>query len=126
MEFSIHLSLTYHLTFRTLSIIVYSDTFRHISVLFGHIQPYCDIFKTLCNSCIFRTLPYSESWHIKNPRYTQNSVKAYSGIFRTLCNIHIFRTCHIQNFLIFRILASLGPEAHLDPAFRIRIRTQNH
>ena len=34
--------------------------FRHINVLFRHIQSYCGIFSTLCNSCIFRALPYSK------------------------------------------------------------------
>ena len=82
--------------------------FRHIYVLFRHIQAYCGISRALCNSYIFRILPYSESWHIQNPRYIQNSVKAYCGIFRTLCYIRMLRTlsssdlCHIQNFGIFR------------------------
>ena len=43
--------------FRNLSIIVNSDIFRHIHVLFRHIQPYYGIFRILCNSCVFRTLP---------------------------------------------------------------------
>ena len=42
-------------------IIVNSDIFRHIHVLFKHMQPYCHI---MCNSCIFRTQLNSESWHI--------------------------------------------------------------
>ena len=81
-----------------------SGIFRHIHVLFRHIQPYCGIFKTMCNSCIFKTLPYSESWHILDPKYIQSSVKAYSGIFSRLCNPHILENllyselCHIQNF----------------------------
>ena len=47
-------------------IIINSNIFRHIHVLLRHIpiKPYCGIFSTLCNSCIFSTLPYSESWHI--------------------------------------------------------------
>ena len=77
--------------FRTLSIIVNSDIFRHIQVLFRHIQPCCDIFRTLYNSCIFRNLSYSESWHIQNLSYIQNSIKAYSGIFRMLCNARTLR-----------------------------------
>ena len=82
--------------------------FSHIQVLLRHIQPYCGILRTLCDSCIFRTLPYSESCHMSNLRYIQNSAKAYSGIFRTLCNVRILRTlkyselCHIQNYGIFR------------------------
>ena len=76
--------------------------FRHIHILFRHIQPYCYIYRTLCNSCIFRTWPYPESWHIQNPRYIQNSIKAYSGIYiQTLCNARILRT-----------LPYLGPEAY--------------
>ena len=61
-----------------------------------------------CVTCIFRILPYSESWHILNLRYIRNSVKAYSDIFRTLCNARISKTLtyselgHIQNFSIFR------------------------
>ena len=48
--------------FRTLSIIVNSDIITHMHVLFRYIQPHYGIFKTLFNSSIFRTLPYSESW----------------------------------------------------------------
>ena len=92
---------------------IYYCKFRHIQayspqVLFRQIQPYCGIFKILCNTCIFRTVPYSESWQIQNPRYIQNSVKEYSGLFRTLCNARIQRTlpyselCGIQNLGIFR------------------------
>ena len=55
-------------TFRTLRIIINSDILRHIYILFRHIQPYCDIFRMLCNSS---TLVYSELcqeifWHIQN------------------------------------------------------------
>ena len=57
-----------------LSFIVSSD--RHIHGLFRYIQPYCGTFRTLCNSCIFTTLPYLEPktyselcqgifWHIQ-------------------------------------------------------------
>ena len=42
-------------------IIVNSDIFMHIHVLFKHMQPYCHI---MCTSCIFRTQLNSESWHI--------------------------------------------------------------
>ena len=67
-------------------------------VLFRHIQPYCGIFRTLCNSCIFRTLSYSKFQHIQNPRYIQNSVKAYSGIFRMLCNASMLRALPYSEF----------------------------
>ena len=45
-------------------IIVNLDIIRHIQVLFRHIEPCRGIFRTLCNLLIFRTLSYSESWHI--------------------------------------------------------------
>ena len=72
----------------------YSDTFTSYSEIFSHIVAYLE-------PCI--TVAYSEVWHIRNPRYIQNSVKAYPGIFRTLCNTLTRRTllyselCHIQN-----------------------------
>ena len=53
----------YEKTFRVSPIIVNSNIFRHTQVLFRHIQPYCGILRILCSSCIFRTLPYLESWH---------------------------------------------------------------
>ena len=95
-------------TYSKLSIILISGTFRTIYFLFRHIQPYQGIVRTLRNTCIFRTLLYSDSCHIYNSRYIPNSVKAYSGIFRTLCSIHILRTLpysefsHSQKFGIFR------------------------
>ena len=129
--FWIRLFLNKHLTlcivwyiFRTLPIIAYSDIFRLIHGLFRHIQTYCDIFRTLCNSCIFRTLPCSEFWHIWDQDNIQNSAKAYFGIFRTLRNPRIFRTlsyseiCRIQNFgivrtgSIFRILLYMDTQAY--------------
>ena len=83
----------------------YLDTFTSYSEIFSHIVAYLE-------PCI--TVAYSEVWHIRNPRYIQNSVKAYPGIFRTLCNTLIRRTllyselCHIQNVG----LAYLGSEAY--------------
>ena len=47
-------------------------TFRHNQAYPGIIQAYSDIFKTLCNPGIFRTVVYPESLHIQNP-----------GVFRT-------------------------------------------
>ena len=41
---------------------------------------YCGIVRTFCSFCIFRTLSYSESWPIQNPRYILNPVNAYSSI----------------------------------------------
>ena len=59
------------------SIIKNSAIFRHIHILLRNIQPYCGIFRTLHNCCIFRSLAYSEpkiyselcqsiSWYIQN------------------------------------------------------------
>ena len=45
---------------RTLSITVNSDKFSHIHVLFICIQPYCGVFRTLCNSSILGTQTCSE------------------------------------------------------------------
>ena len=77
---------------------VYYKKFRHIHVLFRYIQPHCHVFRTMYNTCIFRNLPYSESWHTYNARYIQNSVKEYSDIFRTLCNACIFRIMLYSKF----------------------------
>ena len=49
-------------TLRTLFLIINSDIFRHIHILFRDIQSYCDIIRTLFNSSLFRTLPRSESY----------------------------------------------------------------
>ena len=57
------LYLTYTEPYRTLSI-VNSDIFRRIHVLLRHIEPCRDVFRNLSYSYIFRTLPFSESWHV--------------------------------------------------------------
>ena len=119
--FWVRLSLTkYSLTCRVTSLYVLydiysepcllsknSNIFRDIHVILRHIQTYCGIFRTLCYSCVFRTLPYVEPkiypelcqgmfWNI----HVQFShIQLYFGIFRTVCN-----SC------IFRILAYLEPE----------------
>ena len=72
-----------------------------IHVLLRHIQPYCGIFRTLCNSWIFRALSYWESWYTYLKAYSERSV-----------TLGYWDLCHIQNFVIFRILACLGPEAY--------------
>ena len=97
---------------RTLSFIVNSDISRHIHVLFRHIELYFGIFRSLSNSYIFRTLPYSKSWNIWNVRYNQNPFTTCFGIFRKLCNPRILRSHHLQNFAIFRILACLGLQTY--------------
>ena len=76
-------------------IIVNSDIFRHIHILFRHIQLNGGIFRTLCNSYIFRTL----SRHFL----------AYSECFVTLT---YWESCHIQNFAMFKTLAYLEPKAY--------------
>ena len=63
----------------------------------GIIHPYSDIFRTLCNACICRSLGFLESWNIQNP-----SIIAFWNwqpwyidnprIFRTL---DIFTTRHL-------------------------------
>ena len=83
---------------------VYYRKFRHIHVLFRNIQPYCGVFRTLCNSCIFKILVYL------GPQIYSELYQVYSGVFRTLCNAGILRTvpyskfCRIQNFRIFKTL----------------------
>ena len=72
---------------RTLSIIVNSDIFRHIHVLFKHFQPYCGIFRT---RDIFRTL----SIHI--PAFSERCVKL--GYWKTCQSFGIWTRG------IFRIL----------------------
>ena len=88
--------------YRTLllsSIKTYSGTFISYLDTLNHVVAYLE-------PCV--TLAYSEFWHIQNPIYIQNSVKAYFGIFRTLFNVRMLRTlpylelCHIQDFGIFR------------------------
>ena len=44
-------------------------------------------FKALRNSFIFKTLPHSEFWHIQNPGYIQNSVKAIQNIQNSVNDI---------------------------------------
>ena len=85
------------------------QTFRHIHVLFRPIQPYGGIFKTLCSSWIFRTLPYSESWHKYIFRTLSKHILAYSVGCVTLA---FWKNCFIQNFAIFRISA-LGNSRHI-------------
>ena len=77
------------------SIIVNSNIFRHIHVLFRHIQAYCFIFRTLHNSCplaYWEPLSYAEFSHI------WSSIKRYSNIFRTLSSFYI------ENLALFRTL----------------------
>ena len=62
---------------------------------FRHIRPYCGIFGTLCNSCIFRALPYLE-----HKIYSE----LCSCIFwhnQTLCNARILRTPAIFKILTY-------------------------
>ena len=58
---------------------VYSDTFWNNQAYSGILQAYSDIFRTLCNPDIFRTLAYSEPWHIQ-----KSGIFRIRDIFRTL------------------------------------------
>ena len=66
--------MCYMVNIQTLFVIKNSDIFRHIHVLFRHIQPYCRVILnhvvSYLQPCV--TLAYSEPGHIQNP-----------GIFRT-------------------------------------------
>ena len=69
-------------------------TFRHNQAYLGIIQAYSGIFKTLCNTSIFRTVvypepeAYSEPWYIQNPRIFRtlaySNSEAYSEPCQTL------------------------------------------
>ena len=59
----------------------YSGIFRHIQAYSGIFKNYLGVFLTLCNPVIFRTLVYSEFWHIQNQRHIQNPC-----ISKTLAN----------------------------------------
>ena len=78
--------------FTKCSIINVWQCFKYVSV-YLHIS-------TLCNPCIFSTLPYSETWHILSQILIENSAKCWPGLFRT----HVIRRYsaifrHIQNLL---------------------------
>ena len=69
-----------------------TDIFRHI-ILFWHIQPYCGMFRILCDSCIFRTLPHSKACHIRTQdilRILPRNILAHSEC--CVYNAHILRT----------------------------------
>ena len=91
---------------------VYYPKFRHIQAYSRPIQIYSAILYHIQNS-------YSESWHIQNPKYIQNSVKEYSGIFRTLCNARILKTLpyselwHIQDLRYIQNSVYLGTFMHI-------------
>ena len=90
------------------TIVVQTDfrIFSHNRAYSGIIQTYSDIFRTLCNPVIFRTVVYPEQWYIQNqkhiqifgifttlvypePRYISNSgIFKIWGIFRTMTNIY--------------------------------------
>ena len=83
--------------FRTLLLIVNSGIFMLI-------QPFCGIFRTQCNSCIFKALPYSESgisttihnifetnfsFHLKQRTTGKSSISAFQEIFPSADKIFI-------------------------------------
>ena len=101
--------------------LVYYRKFRYIqtySLCVQKYRSYCGLVRTLCKSCIFRTLSYFRIPAYLEPEiYIQNSAKASSGMFRMLCNTRILTTCHIQNFATFRILTCLRLEAYSESRF---------
>ena len=101
------------LTFRvTLDCVLYESYSKLCYCKFRHIQPYCGIFGTLCNSW------YSEHCHIKNLAYSKPEI--YSELLSR--HILLYLECyimltywephHVQNFAILRILLFLGPVAY--------------
>ena len=87
---------------------VYYRKLRHSGIF----TPYSDIysvFRTLCNSCIFRSLPYSEYWHIEPKIYSKSR-----HLLAYVCCLLLayWKPCHILNFCLFRIMAYLGSEAY--------------
>ena len=75
--------------------------FRHIQAYSRPMQTYSVIlWHSQCNSCVFKILPYSESWHIQNPRYIQNmAYPEYGSYIQSSC---IFRTIRILIIFIFQ------------------------
>ena len=86
---------------------VYYREFRHIQACSRPIQTYCGIFRTLCNSFIFRTLPYSEFAIFRILAYLgpeaylesclYRHIQAYSGILNNDSYNNI-------NFLFFTLI----------------------
>ena len=70
-----------------------SDIFRHIHTLFRYIQPFCDIYRTLYNSCIFRTLSYLK------PKIYSELCQVILWHIRMLCNGHILRNVPYSEYL---------------------------
>ena len=92
-------------------IIVYSDILRHIHILFRHIQGYCGIFRTLCNS-----IAYSETCLVQNSgtlttRYIFRNLPRHILPYSERCVM----LAYSKNFAIFRIFACLRLKAYLEP-----------
>ena len=85
---------------------------------FRHIQPCCGIFRILCNSWIFKTLSYSESWHIRAQDKSTTLSRRIRAYLECCVMVASWEPCHIQNFVIFRILAYLRPQAYSESSFR--------
>ena len=73
-------------------ILAYSDIFKHKEVNSGNIRVYWDIFRTLCNPGVFRTLVYSELEAYSEPWCIQNS-----GIFRILVHSEPCQTSTMEH-----------------------------
>ena len=79
----------------------YCGIFRNQDILYiqNSVKAYSGIFRTLCDARILKTLPYSEFWHIGNPRYIRNFV--YLGTFRLTFNNDSYNNV---NFLFFALM----------------------
>ena len=99
------------------SIQTYSGIFTSCSDM----QPYCGIFRNLCNSCqeyLFNilALAYSEPCHIQNPgifRVQDITLWRHIPVYSRGCvTLAYWEPYHIKTFGIFRSLAYLGPDAY--------------
>ena len=114
---------------RTLSNVYYGELYSEPCVTLEYLKPWhiqnprqiCNtvkllswniLFKTLCNSDIFRTLVYSPLWYILKSKHIQNPAEYLRLIilWRILCNYSIFR-CPIysKHSLIQRVSVPVTP-----------------
>ena len=73
------------------------------------IQTDLGIFKTLCNSGIYKTVVYAEPWHIQNQKYIQNPAIFTSLVYSEHRYIHNAGIFKIRG--IFRTLSNMYDEA---------------
>ena len=100
----------------------YSELCIVRAVYSGIIQPYSDIFGTLCSAYICRNLAYLEPCNIQN-----SSIIVSQRIFKTLSYLQKigkpwkFRTWHIGKPGIFRTLTYLKPSIYSEPSQRFKM-----